>query len=73
MFIINKQSFDETRLLGSDHEKKDVVIPAMYEGKPVSKIGDHAFNSNSRMKSVVIPEGVKAIGESAFADCNGQT
>jgi len=43
----------------------NVVIPATYNGKPVKKIARNAF-SNTDVISVELPEGIVAIGESAF-------
>lgn len=47
----------------------DVVIPATINGLPVTEIGAGAFRT-SRLKSVVIPEGVTKIGKGAFQSCN---
>lgn len=47
---------------------KDVVIPATYDGKPVTAIGKNAFR-NSSIKSVTIPESITAIGAGAFEHC----
>ncbi len=47
---------------------KDVVIPATYDGKPVTAIGKDAFR-NSSIKSVTIPGSVTAIGAGAFEYC----
>ena len=46
----------------------DIVIPAIYEGLPVKEIQSNAF-SYSNITSVIIPEGVTAIGECAFDYC----
>lgn len=48
---------------------KDVVIPATYDGKPVTAIGEDAFRNGS-MKSVTIPGSVTAIGAGAFEYCS---
>jgi len=45
----------------------DVVIPAQIGGVQVTMIGERAFRDNSRITSVVIPEGVTSIGKSAFS------
>lgn len=45
-----------------------VVIPATIGGKPVVELRDSAF-ANSKVEAVVIPEGVKRIGEYAFQNC----
>ncbi len=50
----------------------DVVIPSEYRGNPVTAIGAHTFFSSRNkceITSVYIPEGVRAIGNSAFREC----
>jgi hypothetical protein len=47
----------------------DLVIPATVQGMPV-RIIDGAYEN---IKSVVIPEGVHVIGQSAFKDCKNLT
>lgn len=46
----------------------NIVIPASYQGKPVTKIDDFGF-SDSQIKSVTIPDSVTVIGNQAFDDC----
>ena len=46
----------------------DVVIPAVLGGKPVTRIGDKAFE-DCRLKSVTIPDGVTSIGKWSFCRC----
>ena len=52
----------------------NLVIPAtVYSGEtayPVTAIGDHAFLNCSSLTSINIPEGVTAIENAAFSDCN---
>ena len=47
----------------------DIVIPATYEGLPVTNIGDRAFYRCLRLTSVIIPDSVTSIGDSVFWDC----
>lgn len=47
----------------------DLAIPAEYEGKPVTAIGERAFMECRSLTKVVIPEGVTAIGANAFGNC----
>jgi len=47
----------------------DLVIPATYNGKPVTAIGSNAFSNNENITSVTIPSGITEIGESAFHAC----
>ncbi|MDE7233871.1 MAG: leucine-rich repeat domain-containing protein, partial [Ruminiclostridium sp.] len=48
---------------------KEVVIPAMIDGKPVTMIGDSALQQNETVESVTIPDSVEVIGERAFMLC----
>ena len=44
----------------------DITIPSSLGGYPVTSIGNYAFQRCSALTSVVIPEGVTTIGDSAF-------
>lgn len=46
-----------------------VIIPEIYDGKPVTKIADGAFEGNTYLTSVTIPSTVTEIGENAFKGC----
>ena len=52
--------------------KTDIVIPSVYNGKPVVKIADSAF-SNSQLTSVIIPDSVTELGENSFRNCGSLT
>lgn len=53
---------------------KNLVIPTEHEGKPVTKIGKQAFlNKRIQIDSVVIPNGIGEIEESAFQGCASMT
>ncbi|MBE6752772.1 MAG: leucine-rich repeat domain-containing protein [Ruminococcaceae bacterium] len=47
---------------------ENVVIPAVWEGRPVVGLLE-TFNGNDEIKSVVIPDSVTAIGGHTFFDC----
>ena len=49
----------------------NLIIPETYEGKPVSAIENAAFDSCIELKSIIIPDSVKDIGEYAFYGCSG--
>ena len=51
----------------------EIVIPENYKGKPVTAIGDAAFQYNRQITSVTIPEGITSIGSNAFQGCNALT
>jgi hypothetical protein len=46
-----------------------VAIPDNFNGLPVAAIGDSAFNEDTTVTSVTIPDGVTSIGDSAFYRC----
>ena len=48
----------------------NLVIPNQYEGIPVEVIGANAFDRQSAITSVTIPESIKEIKEYAFAKCS---
>ena len=50
-----------------------VVIPATYNGKPVTSIGDDAFFVCTSLTSVTIPNSVTSIGERSFDLCYSLT
>lgn len=47
----------------------DLVIPAEYEGKPVTAIRKAAFFECVQLASVTIPDSVISIGDQAFGSC----
>ena len=53
-----------------------VVIADIYEGLPVTAIGEYAFYhqyGNSGLTSVYIPDTITTIGKGAFCECDGLT
>ncbi|MCF7674164.1 MAG: leucine-rich repeat protein, partial [Akkermansiaceae bacterium] len=46
-----------------------VIIPAIISSLPVTAIESNAFENNTAITSVVIPNGVTSIGNSAFRSC----
>ena len=51
------------------HSDSCIVIPSNYNDLPVTQISAHAFENLTNIESLVIPNGVKVIGESAFSGC----
>jgi hypothetical protein len=47
----------------------EVVIPATISGLPVKTIGDAAFQNQTNLTSVTIPNGIASIGSRAFYGC----
>lgn len=47
----------------------EITIPASYNGKPVTAIGDYAFCFCVGLKTVIIPDSINKIGMGAFMYC----
>ena len=54
---------------GQNCTAENVIIPAEYNGKPITEIGNDAF-ANMPIKSVVFPDSIKVIGEWSFCGDN---
>ena len=52
---------------------RNIEIPATYDGKSVTSIGDRAFSGCYYLKSITIPDSVTSIGASAFGGCSSLT
>ena len=50
-----------------------IAIPAEYNGKPVTEIGNNAFQFCYYLTDITIPDTVISIGTSAFSDCHKLT
>ena len=59
--------------VGNAKYLEEIVIPATYNGKPVTSIGESAFNNCTGLTSVTIPNSVTNIGDYAFWCCSGLT
>jgi hypothetical protein len=47
-----------------------VVVPAVFNGLPVTSIAENAFVNCTVLKSVTIENGITSIGKGAFSGCN---
>ena len=72
-FIVNTLS-DGTTEVAKGHyanvEDFDLTIPAVVNGKKVTRIADKAFCGCDKMLSVSLPDTITYIGENAFSDCS---
>ena len=51
----------------------ELELPAEIGGKSVTRIGDSAFQGNTAITGVSVPDSVTSIGDSAFAGCTALT
>ena len=54
-------------------EDTNIVIPSIYENKPVTSIGERAFASCRITNIIIIPNSVTSIGNQAFSYCGNLT
>ena len=67
-FAINSTD-DSLSLISCDVSALEEEVPAVWDGKPVTGIGEGAFSGCSQVVSVLLPEGISTIGDGAFAGC----
>lgn len=48
----------------------EIVIPATYNGSPVTRILSSVFQKSTTLKSIVLPDTLVSIGDSAFSGCS---
>ena len=65
-FTYIKKQDGTMRIIGCDRDLEEVIVPHMIEGKLVTEIGNSAFFLCSKLKSVILPEGITRIGDFAF-------
>ena len=51
----------------------DIVMPMFYEDLPVKSISENAFENNTKINSITIPESITYIGNYAFSGCTKLT
>ena len=56
-------------ITGGDGDPACLEIPVEISGKRVTEIGGDAFRGRAALERVVLPDGLKAVGARAFADC----
>ena len=60
------------RITDYEGEDAELTVPAELDGHPVREIGEEAFR-DCDLTTVILPEGLTSIGDSAFYFCNSLT
>lgn len=55
---------------GTASNESTIIIPSIYNDKPVTIIENYAFLGCSRLRKILIPNGVTTIGADAFSGCS---
>ena len=55
--------------IGTGKHLEEIVIPAEYNGTPVTEILEDGFSGCKNLKKITIPNTIKNIGDNAFAGC----
>lgn len=73
--VVYAVSADNTYVEVVDYvgDSATVSIKSEYKGKPVTRIGNGAFDSCHYLKSIEIPDSVTSIGDRAFTYCSNLT
>lgn len=61
---------EEYKVTALNKQLTQANIPAYYNGKPVTEIGDSAFSRCTKLETVTIPHTVTKVGSNAFAACS---
>jgi len=66
------ETYGKITITGYEGSENNITIPAQINEKPVTRIGDHAFEG-CKITSVTIPNSVTSIEEKAFYYCTSLT
>lgn len=76
VFSVVNDIFSQTLLIerplkeGEFIDRRDITEVILKEGCGITEIPDYAFLGCSKLKKVVLPEGLKKIGFQAFSECS---
>lgn len=57
---------DHARVIRCNTDETEVVVPDRIEGRPVTEIGEAAFQGCTSLTAVALPETINAVGDYAF-------
>jgi uncharacterized repeat protein (TIGR02543 family) len=69
LFVLELEG-DSYTIVDYDRSAEFKGIPSSFNGKPITKIGNYAFEGCKNLTSVVIPDNITYIGSRAFRSCS---
>ncbi len=63
------EKYTGVTITGCAEDVETLVIPEQIDGKPVTAIESRAFVNHTKLKSVVLPDGLFDLGDRAFTNC----
>ena len=72
-FVYAKTTNNEAYILGLSKEYTKAVVNFEIQGVKVVSVASNLFKNNNDIRTVIVPEGVKSIGEYAFYSCHNLT
>ncbi len=73
VFILNSDKESYSVKYQGTCTETEIVIPAEYKSKPITRIASYAFSGAEGLTSINIPDGVMYIGNNAFSECRSLT
>ena len=67
--IIYENTLNGLRIVGVSTAKKNIVIPETVNGLTVREVGPSAFENQTMLESIDLPDTIEIIGARAFAGC----
>ena len=68
-FVFEDDGEGNLTITGFLSDATEIVIPATYQGNPIVKIDDFAFDGNTNVTSVTMPDSITVVFMAAFRDC----
>ncbi len=69
----DRQSYTVSHNKNAIYTLENCIIPAVYNGKPVTRIANYGFSNQYFLTSIALPNTIESIGEGAFSGCIGLT
>lgn len=67
--IYNVNEYGTAEVCNYYGNEENLIVADTYMDKPVTAVADEAFRYNNKIKTIVLPESIKTIGEWAFSEC----